>query len=60
MGELFDSINQLLSRQMIFLMDNDYVNAVFESLQSNKSRVDGSELLLVINVSLSTSTFATS
>ena len=40
-------------------MDNDYVNAIFESLQSNKSRVDCSELFgLVIKVSLST--FATS
>ena len=40
-------------------MDNDYVNAMFESLQSNNSREDCSELFgLVINVSLST--FATS
>ncbi len=35
-------------------MDNDYVNGMFESLQSNKSRVDCSELFgLVTNVSLS-------
>ena len=40
-------------------MYNDYVNAMFESLQSNKSRVDCSELFdFVIKVSLST--FATS
>jgi len=39
-------------------MGKDYVNAMFESLQSNKSRIYYSELFgLVIKVSLST--FAT-
>ena len=38
-------------------MGNDYVNGMFESLQSNKSRVDCSELFgLVVKVSLSTFT----
>ena len=36
-------------------MGNDYVNAMFESLQSNKSRVDCSGLYgLIVKVSLST------
>ena len=39
-------------------MGSDYVNAMFESLQSNKNRINCSELFgLVIQVSLST--FAT-
>ena len=40
---------------MVFLMGNDCVNAMFESLQSNKSKVDCFELFgLAIKVSLST------
>ena len=44
MGELFYLINQLLSRQKIFKMGNDYVNAMLESLQSNKNKVNCSEV----------------